>query len=54
MACRHILIAACTGFLSFTCMTGLQVEELNIDMQPGEIVDDILGGCMIACRFFYL
>lgn len=48
-ACRQDLKAACTGFHSFTCMTGVQVEELNIDMQPGEIVDDILGGCS-SCR----
>lgn len=26
----------------------MQVEELNIDMQPGEIVDDILGGCSLS------
>jgi len=26
-----------------TIVATLQVEELNIDMEPGDIVDDILG-----------
>lgn len=29
----------------------LQVEELNIDMEPGDIVDDILGERVLMQRF---
>ena len=25
---------------------GLQVQELNIDMEPGDVVDDILGATL--------
>ena len=35
-----------------TIVATLQVEELNIDMEPGDIVDDILGKQSVPLKHF--
>lgn len=35
-----------------TIVATLQVEELNIDMEPGDIVDDILGRPLLPLMHF--
>ena len=42
-SCLGALESQELGVIKKTTMAYLQVEELNIDMEPGDIVDDILG-----------